>query len=129
MDFEGNLNGQLNSNSLKSYLPSNIKYATKVSGNLPMMATIKSDGKVTDINAQVGANSQHYFSPIEINEMKYKTSLFNFDGKLAGNDFLINDVGLYSINPNATLSGDFRKNISNSSKKSPKISSDDLFSI
>lgn len=116
LNVDAILKGNLSSASLKSYLPKELQTLTKNSGNLPTMVSISSDGKTTDIKGQILANPQNYFSPIELNEMKYRDSIINFDGSLVDDEFTIKDLGVYTLNNGASLSNNLKTNLNNATQ-------------
>ena len=80
-------------------------------GIIPLKATINGDSKNQEIIAQIFADSNNYFTPINLNSLVGKQTLAHADIKIHGNKIKIKDSGLFKAQNG--FSNDLNNNLLN----------------
>lgn len=122
--------GNLISNDLKNMLPADFKpFVGGAKGSLPMNVHITGNAKEQNIYAAITANPENYFSILDIDLLRGKSTTIKSTMKLANDTLKFSDTGVFAgANPVATINGNV-SSISKSQKLALNMSVPNMVSM
>lgn len=105
-------NGKIETSDLNQTLGKEIATFIPSKGALPLKISIDGDSKKQEIIAQIFADNNNYFTPINLNSLVNGQTLAHADIKINGNKIKIKDSGLFKVQNN--FSDDLNANLLNS---------------
>ncbi len=95
--------GNILANDLISMIPKEMRYMVSGKGEIPLLAIINGNLKSQDINLSIKADNSNYFSILDIDGLRGKSTLINSNIKLANDTAKFINTGIYANDLNAPI--------------------------
>ena len=109
-----NVDGKIETSDLNQTLGKELAILIPSKGAIPLKATLDGDLKNQEIIAQIFADSNNYFTPINLDSLLGGQTLAHVDVKMHGNKIKIKDSGLYKVQNG--FNNDLNSNLLNSNQ-------------